>query len=342
MIVYCSMIYQERMAQVKRCIERVRPYVDRCVIVHDETLTDESKAWLQAKNCELYYREWDDNFSENRTEYLRKAGVNNWVLISDPDELFCERFCQDLKLIVADAEREGKDQLLINSHDINHDADGETRTAISNFFKALLFYNHPGTRYYGTPHESLSTPNGWKVKTLPREYFYEHEKHYSEVWERAARNVFVAGGGNNVQYRNPQWVLLRAIAERLEIKRWPQMREYLRKGNVDSELKQWMVSNRKDGTDWEHEMLEMFRWYFEFLHPNENTESWKPIFKVEPQSDAGVMRYVEQCYLDVLGRNADQIGKENYTRLIQTGAIRREDLPNILRSSPEWKERFGK
>lgn len=337
------MVYEERMAQVKRCIERVRPHLDRCVIIHDSSLTEEPKAWLRSKDCELYHREWDDDFSENRTEYLRKAGVNNWVLVSDPDELFCEHFCQDLRRIVADAEREGKDQLLINSHDINHDQDGETRTTVSNFFKALLFYNYPGTRYHGTPHEDLMSGTGaWRVKTLPREYYYEHEKHFAEVWERAARNVFVAGGGNNVQYGNPQWVTLRAIADRLGIKRWPQMREYLRKGNVDPELKQWIVNNRKDGTDWEHEMMEFFRWYFEFLHPEENTGGWQPILKVEPQSSAGIMRYVEQCYLEVLGRHADQEGKENYTRLIQGGHIKKEDLPNILRSSPEWKERFGR
>jgi len=343
-IVYCMMVYEERMVQVKRCVERVRSHLDRCVIVHDSTLSEESKSWLRSKGCELYYREWNDDFSLNRTEYLHRAGPNNWVLVSDPDELMGERLCQDLRKIVADAEREGKDQLLINSHDINHDADNEIRVSVSNFFKALLFKNYPGTRYFGTPHETLMRggEGQWKVKTLPREYYYEHEKWFHEVWERASRNVFIAGGGNNVRFLNKQWVPLRAITDRLGIKRWPEMRAYLRRGNVDSELKQWMVNNRRDGTDFEHEMMEMFRWYFEFLHPSENTGGWKPIMKVEPHSSEGIMRYVEQCYLQVLGRHADQGGKENYMRLIQEGKIRREDLPNILRSSPEWKERFGK
>lgn len=338
------MTYGERETQTRRCVERVRPHVDRCVVVHDSTLSDESKNWLREHNCELHFREWDDNFSAQRTAYLNAAGANNWVLCSDPDELFCERLCQDLRKIVADAEREGKGQLLINSHDINHDADGETRTCTSDYFKALLFYNWPGTRYYGTPHEVLHTPRSWRIKKLPREYYYEHEKHYHQVWERAARNVFVAGGGQNVRFLNPHWAPLRAIADRLGIKRWPQMREYLRKGNVDPELKNWMVNNRRDGTDWEHEVMEFFRWYFEFLHVEENTEGWRAMDKggnpITPAAEA-IMRYVETCYLEVLKRRADREGRENYVRLIQTGEIKRTDLPNILRESAEYKEKFA-
>jgi len=51
-----------------------------------------------------------------------------------------------------------------------------------------------------------------------------------------------------------------------------------------------------------------------------------------------IVRYVEKCYLEVLKRPADPLGRENYVRLIEGGKIKREDLANILKSSAEYME----
>lgn len=52
--------------------------------------------------------------------------------------------------------------------------------------------------------------------------------------------------------------------------------------------------------------------------------------------------YVRKCFLDVLKREPDSYGHKTYVEAILNGKIRKEDLPNILRNSPEWREKFGK
>ena len=54
-----------------------------------------------------------------------------------------------------------------------------------------------------------------------------------------------------------------------------------------------------------------------------------------------VMRFVEEKYKEVLGRHADQPGKEMYTRAILEGKLKREDLANVLRASPEYEQKKG-
>ena len=43
----------------------------------------------------------------------------------------------------------------------------------------------------------------------------------------------------------------------------------------------------------------------------------------------------------MLGRHADQEGKEAYTKAILEGKIRKEDLPDILKRSREYMEKEG-
>lgn len=210
---------------------------------------------------------------------------------------------------------------------------------LHNCFKYEGGVHYEGVGEVKEVHEMLVLPPGTRQAALPRKYYYEHVKGEHEVWERAARNVFIAGGGNNVGTRNKSWRPLREICDDLGLTNWPKAREYFRRGNIDSRLKKWLWDNRYEGFDYQHEMMEFGRWYFEYLHPEE-AEGWKPVTELTPGSPAEVMRFVEQTYLDVLGRHADQKGKEAYTRAILADQLRREDLPAVLRQSPEYQERF--
>ena len=55
-----------------------------------------------------------------------------------------------------------------------------------------------------------------------------------------------------------------------------------------------------------------------------------------------VEKYVEHCYQQVLKRPVDPNGKEHYVTEILEHQIQSEALPNILRGSREYKERFRK
>lgn len=354
MIVGCVGLYGERVVQALPIIERLRPYIDRYVVIADETVSEEQINALRDLGCEIYVHPWEDSMVKMRNQYLEKVGVNDWVIVHDPDEHFNTDFCKDVRKIIQEAETKQTTLLLINSHDVSHDSDGETRTAVSDFYKNLIFKNLVGTKYYGIGevkevHEMLFIPS-MKTERLDRKYWYDHEKYYHEVWERAARNVFIAGGGNNRGTQNRAWRPLRDICDQLGIKTWHQARAYFRKGNVDDRLKEWLWQNRFEGYDYEHEMMEFGRWYFEYLHPNEATlsddntwkpEPTKPDRKKKEERRATIMSYIENIYLKVLGRHADQEGKEVYADHILSGRVKQEELPNILKESREYKEKVG-
>jgi hypothetical protein len=215
-----------------------------------------------------------------------------------------------------------------------------TEKTISNWYKQLIFKFEEGVRYVGCVHETLLPGlHGWRSANLDPRYYYDHEKNMIEIKERGARNIFAGGGGINVLDRNPMYVEWHKIADRLGIKDWPQMRAYIRKGNIDPELKQLFIKYRNSsGWDYENESRDPFLWY-KALFPVE-MEGWES--KPEPPSRGSppeVMSFVEEQYKQVLGRHADTVGKQNYTDAILRGVIKREDLPAILRNSEEYKEK---
>jgi len=261
MIVACIGLYGERVKQALIGIERLRPHVDRYVIIVDETVTELQKKALVAAGCEVYFHPWTDSMVNMRNQYLKKVQTDDWVIVHDPDEHFNEQFCNDVRNILKRAEEQDIDLLLINSHDIDIDKDGKRNERISDFFKNLIFRKREGTRYEGVGevkevHETLIIPGTMKqVRLDPKKYWYTHEKYWWEVWERAARNVFMAGGGNNAGSCNPSWKPLREICESIGLTDWTKARDYFRKGNIDPRLKKWLWDNRSEGFDYQHECV---------------------------------------------------------------------------------------
>ena len=348
-IKFCQGTYAERIPQTKACLERIAPHVDECVIIADETITFEQARELGEihPSVGVASHPWEDSMPKMRNQYLEKCSLGDWVIVSDPDEIFCEEFCRNIREICRKAEENGIGLLLINSHDIWQRVDGNRSESVSNFFKNLIFRYWEGVRYEGvgaekTVHETLILPPDTKTVALPRKYYYEHLKTEVEVWERAFRNVWIAGGGNNVGEKNPRWSRLRFITHFLELKTWPQVREYLRTGNIDSELRKWVVDCRLEkGWDWQNEMQDCFRFY-KVLHPGEMEgleipENLKPF----PGSPPEVTAFVEKTYLEVMGRHADDRGKTAYANAILEGKLRREDLAGHLKRSTEYQEKFA-
>lgn len=332
-ITFAQCSYDERRGQTMRCIERIAPHVPRIVIIAPEP----EKEWPGLKafeNVEYYQVPWEDNFPKYRNEYVNRVPDGEWIAYSDPDELYSESLAQNLKSIVEAHDRAGYNHLFVNSHDIMTDREGRTATTVSSFFKGILFKKVPGTHYIGVGqaanvHEGLVIP-GERQHTLGRQYYYEHSKLWWEVWERAARNVFIGGGGNNKGTENPSWKPLRELCDSLGLASWELARPYFRKGNIDWRLKQWLKENSYDGMDYEHEEMEFGRWYFEYLHPEEN-DSWKPVTELASGSLAETMRFVEKTYLEALGRHASDAEKEHWTRLLMAEpGLPRERLRGML------------
>ena len=348
MLVFCQMTSPDRIDGTLEMAARIRPYVDRIVIIVNETkyekLGPEDEQSLLNIGCEVYKRLWNDNFPDARNAYLEKCQHDDWVIVTDSDEFLNKKLCQDLRKIIEEAERKGYHMLLVNSHDVLYRQDGTKQETKSDFFKNLIFKKREGVYYEGVGetknvHETLRVPPGTvQIRLNSKEYWYTHVKHEWQIWERAARNVFIGGGGNNVGKKNKAWIELRKICNELGIYEWHDFRKYMYQGNIDQKLKEWLINNRYEGYDYEHEMLEMFRWYFEYLHPEEKPEGIEPVYQIKDEKKE-IYRFIEHAYLKVLGRHADDFGKDYYAKAILEGRIKKEELEDILRRSTEYQEK---
>jgi hypothetical protein len=336
-LVYATCSYLERKSQTLEGVKRMSPYVDYCIIQAPEKEED-WKELKEFKNALYAQEEWVDNFPYYRNkllEWCRAIQVDDvkWVIASDPDETYCEEFAKDCPKVVVWAERNEANCLLINSHDILYEKDGSKKETVSNFFKPLIFKLNDLVHYVGSGsmpslHEALAGVD--RKITLPRKYYYVHSKYWWEVWERAARNVYVSGGGDSIGRGNPEWPILREICASLNLLNWSQVREYLRKGNIDRRLKDWLVRNAKEGLNFEHEMLFFGRFYFEYLHPEEAKEArWNPIYDKTPLAKA--MDLAERKFIEVLGYHGSWDMKMALAKDLANGTIKEEEIDKVLR-----------
>lgn len=361
-IIYCQATYDQDYQDTLKCVERVSPYMDYTIIVEDGTLTLEQKQKLESyPNVKVKTVEFKDNLPEYRNAYLEEAKKIDpyaWILVSDPDELFSESLMKDIRLIVAELEKNGYNMAGINCHeyfehvewldklDLLKETPGGYRE--SNFWKNLLFKLSPHLRYQGvgkskTVHETWYSPDmPWVPVNLPKEYWYEHRKSALKIWRNAARNVFMGGGGDNLGDLIPQWRELRQICNELGITSWRQYEEHIKKGNINPKLKNFLIKCLSlPATNWGTEYREMAKWYFA-LHKNEVTPEILEKIKAPPPmpKQSEIEAYVTQCYFKILGRHPDEQGKAFYTKAIMEGKMPKEALPQMLMNSQEYKQKF--
>jgi len=361
-IMFCQATYKDDWEDTLKCVERVSPHVDHTIIVEDGSLTEEQKLKLETyPNVKVKTVEFKDNLPEYRNAYVeeaKKIDPYGFVLVSDPDELFSESLCLELRNIVRELENAGCNMAGINCHEAfecvewldNLDLLKESPAGYrkSTFFKNLLFKLSPNLRYYGigkskTVHETWGSPDlPWRAVNLDTRFYYEHRKSALKIWRNAARNAVMGGGGDNLGDLVPEWRELRQICAGLGINSWAEYEAYLKKGNVDLTLKNFLIKCLTlPATNWGTEYREMAKWYFTMHREEATPEIMDKINTVPPMpKESEVEAWVTKCYFNILGRHPDEEGKRVYTENILTGRIRREDLPAILRNSPEWRQKF--
>ncbi|MHB8153976.1 MAG: DUF4214 domain-containing protein [Bacillati bacterium] len=351
-VAYCQMTYKRDIEDTVKNVEAAKPYVDECIVVHDDSLNDEDRQRLRTAGASVWYFKWNDNFPEMRNNYndvARYLGCG-WVIRSDPDEHFDEYFLKNVKNLIIHAMRSGCNMMCINSHDISPDDDNgkllDTPTeVVSDYYKELCYQLTPDVRYDGVGqtknlHEAMV--GNFRAAKLPKEFFYRHIKSHSEIWAHSLRNLYVGGGGDNIGKLNPYYVELHNVCNKLGIKSWKELHKYIIAGNIDKELADLIKRHRNDfGHNYDSEARETFKYYYYVLHPEENTEN----LKVDVNDGGPVKRmykndteeFVDTTYKEVLKREADQGGMENYAAMIDNGAVKREQLKEILMQSDEYK-----
>jgi hypothetical protein len=348
-IVSCQISYLPLKSQTLERINEIHPFVDRVILLASE----EEQSWTELKQypkVEYYQEQWQDCYWEYVNKYLPRVKSGDWLIINDADEEFCKKLCNDLPRLVTQAEKEDVTLLFINGIDKTLKLDGTVEIGGGWQFKLLVFKYAEGMRYAPMGpakkcHIRFVVPHGAKSRVLDKKYYYTHHRVELDLYRKSFRDVFCGGGGNDVGEFNPRWEPLKKICESLGLRSWQQLNDYLKKGNIDKQLLQWIRECQYyAGWDWEIQCFEALK-YYKAIHPEELPEI-PPVSQLTQPiisygSPAEVMHYVEETYKNILGRHAETQGKQQYTKLILSGQIRREDLPAIFINSDEYKERFN-
>lgn len=361
-IVYCQATFRDDFEDTKRCIERVSPYVDTTVIAYDQSLSPSQVAELQANQAITVFFEWKDDLPKMREAYLEKAKEigADWCVVSDPDELFSEELAKNLRRFIEEADTLGYNLLPVHAVDAFDNVEWLDNLDLlkevpggyreTDFWKPLLIFKvYPDTHYEGVGsqknvHEMLKSSMEMKSRNLPKEYHYIHHKSALRIWRNAARNMFIGGGGDNIGALNPYWTELREICSSLKIDTWPDFEAQVKAGFEDPRFTKWLFEAlQAPPTNWGTETREASKWYYA-LHKDQLTPEILERIRNPPKltPEIEVENFVMRAYFEVLGRHPDEEGKRQYVQAILEGLLRREELPGILRQSPEFKQRFLK
>jgi len=279
---YCQMT-QNRLHETKECINVMTGHVDHLVIVDGGSL-DESIIYLRNAEkhnpkLQFHLHPWEDNFPKQRNRYLSYVPSENWVVVSDPDEVFSSEACAQFRVLAAEAERDGLakfDGVAFRANDITLQGDKVSNDSASTFHKPLMFYRYSDTQYdeKQKPHEELIRTSGAKYRWREVPYTYKHIKQDMAIWPRGARNFFVGGGGPNLGAKNPTWMPFRQLVFlKTRIQSWTAFHQYMIRGNIDQAIKLWMVDHRHEsGYDGASEVREVYKTYFRLYHPEEEPQ----------------------------------------------------------------------
>jgi hypothetical protein len=143
---------------------------------------------------------------------------------------------------------------------------------------------------------------------------------------------------------NRYWVKLRELCSNtLGIESWEMFQEFVKRGKAPEEFKAWMMEAlQAPPTNWGTETRELCKWYYA-LHPGEITPEIKGRLENPPKltPEIEVENFVARMYFEMLGRHPDEEGKRQYVEALLSGRITKEQLPQILRQSPEYLQKIG-
>jgi CDP-glucose 4,6-dehydratase len=263
-VALCIMGYHDALPMIKESINICVGYVKE-IHVQGDNFSQEDIGILTTMGAEVHIEKWVDEFSDYKNKAISYARTK-WVLILDHDEIPTAELAQHLPELIEKSEK-GNAYNIVSFDSINQtiNLEGKVVAECKGNGKALLHFNIKEP-YYGNPHIWLK-PNyyPWIEKRVP--YAYLHVKQEGIDIQRAIRNVFLGGGGDNFRDKNPLWPELRQITDRLNIKTYIDFLKYLEKGNVDPELKTWM--DKAYIFPWHDSELRAFHEFYYKIHPEE-------------------------------------------------------------------------
>jgi glycosyltransferase involved in cell wall biosynthesis len=143
-LITCCLIVKNEEKNIERCLKSIKQISSQIVIV-DTGSTDNTLKLASRFNPEIYFHNWNNDFSEARNYSLSYA-LNEWILVIDADEEL-EHFGVKEEILLD--EKIGGISCLIRN---NMDKEGltESKHTYTRFFR-----NSPTIRFSGKIHEQI-------------------------------------------------------------------------------------------------------------------------------------------------------------------------------------------
>lgn len=289
MKIHCGMMTCNELKDLVENVTAILPYVDSVTIVDGGSVGDTItylRNWSQEEpKIRFFIHAWEDNFPKQRNNYLDHineiAEQGDWIFVFDPDEFFLtkdvgpERF----RSYITTAESHNKNMIGFQCRSVSLKGTKRVWENMDDYWKRFLIKWDKNMRYAahgGQVHEYITGIEhriwdpGSSGSSQPA-LFYEHRKQENDIWRKGARNCFIGGGGPNGNHPHiNEWKQLRDICSSLGLNTWQQMYNYLLKGNIIPQIKDWMITHCKDNWgDGSSEFREIYKTYFRLIHPEE-------------------------------------------------------------------------
>ena len=258
-LAFAVMGYHVAMPTIVESLYVVQGKVDEIVVTGDDFTDDDIKT-LQSFG-KVFIEPWMEHFSDYKNRLLSHVS-SDWVVICDHDEIPTEEMANNLRRLVEESEH-GEKYNIVGFDSINETTmlDGTVQT--NRGAGKELLHETVYNCYHGEVHVWLNqSVHEWKGIRV--NYAYRHVKTEAEILERAIRNIWLGGGGDTWKEKNPLWVPLRNITDRLEIRNYRELLAYLQVDDIDKELEEWI--EKAYSHPWHDDELKAFKRYREVFH----------------------------------------------------------------------------
>ena len=187
-ITVCYIVKNEE-HNLPRSLDSLKGQVDEIVVV-DTGSTDSTMEIAKSYGAKVLESPWNNDFSTPRNMALENA-TGDWIIFLDADEYFTDETCKNVRNVIEQADKNGKNGLLVNL--VNIDVDQNNRVLDTTYI-LRMYRNVKEWRFVGRIHEELRKSSGGtidKISLVPMNKLELYHTGYSAKVnaDKARRNL---------------------------------------------------------------------------------------------------------------------------------------------------------
>ena len=172
-----------------RSLDSLKGQVDEIVVV-DTGSTDNTMEVAKNYGAKVLESPWNNDFSTPRNMALDNA-TGDWIIFLDADEYFSEKTAKNVRQVIEQADKLGKNGLLVNLVNIDVDKDNKV---LDTTYILRMYRNVKEWRFVGRIHEELRKSGGGtidKISLVPTNKLELYHTGYSASVnaDKARRNL---------------------------------------------------------------------------------------------------------------------------------------------------------